>query len=82
MHSPSGLDSANGSSPGDLLPRWGLNPKVYARAVRFNAMLKARKSQPQTTWTELAHAAGYADQAHFVRECRELTNSLSVGVLR
>ncbi len=53
----------------------GLNPKVYARAVRFNAMLKARKSQPDTTWTELAHAAGYADQAHFVRECRELTNS-------
>ncbi len=53
----------------------GLNPKLYARAIRFNSVLKARKNQPQVTWTELAHAAGYADQAHFVRECRTLTDS-------
>ncbi len=53
----------------------GLNPKLYARAIRLNATLKARQSQPHATWTELAHAAGYADQAHFVRECRELTNA-------
>lgn len=53
----------------------GLNPKVYARAVRFAAVLKARQRQPMATWTELVHAAGYADQAHFVRECRDLTDS-------
>lgn len=53
----------------------GLTPKLYARAIRLNTMLKARQSRPEATWTELAHAAGYADQAHFVRECRELTNS-------
>ena len=53
----------------------GLNPKLYARAIRLNALLKTRRSQPQATWTELAHAAGYADQAHFVRECRDLTGS-------
>ncbi len=53
----------------------GMNPKLYARAIRLNAVLKRRLSRPQATWTELAHAAGYADQAHFVRECRELTNS-------
>jgi AraC-like DNA-binding protein len=53
----------------------GLNPKLYARAIRLNALLKTRRSQPQATWTELTHAAGYADQAHFVRECRDLTGS-------
>jgi AraC-like DNA-binding protein len=53
----------------------GLNPKLYARAVRLNAALKARQSRPEATWTELAHDTGYADQAHFVRECRELTDS-------
>jgi AraC-like DNA-binding protein len=53
----------------------GLSPKHYARTVRLNAILEARRRRPETRWTDLAYDAGYADQAHFVRECRELTGA-------
>ena len=53
----------------------GLNPRLYARAIRLNAVPMARQGKPQATWTQLVHAAGYADQAHFVRDCRDLTGS-------
>lgn len=53
----------------------GLNPKHYARTVRFNALLDARRRDAGASWTDLAHMAGYADQAHFVRECRDLTGA-------
>ncbi|MBA16740.1 MAG: AraC family transcriptional regulator [Sphingomonas sp.] len=50
----------------------GLTPKVFARTVRLNAVLDAKARYPTTAWTALVHDAGYADQAHFVRDCREL----------
>lgn len=53
----------------------GLTPKLFARTVRLNAVLDAKARAPRTTWTELAHEAGYADQAHFVRDCRALAGS-------
>ncbi len=53
----------------------GLNPKLYSRTIRLNAVFEARRKLPEARWTDLAHAAGYADQAHFVRECRDLTGA-------
>lgn len=53
----------------------GLTPKLFARTVRLNSVLDAKASAPRTTWTELAHQAGYADQAHFVRDCRALAGN-------
>ena len=53
----------------------GLTPKLFARTVRLNAVLEAKARSPRTTWTELVHGAGYADQAHFVRDCRALAGS-------
>ena len=50
----------------------GLTPKLFARTVRLNAVLDAKVRSPCATWTELVHDAGYADQAHFVRDCRAL----------
>jgi AraC-like DNA-binding protein len=50
----------------------GLTPKLFARTVRLNALLDAKARSPNVAWTELAHRAGYADQAHFVRDCRAL----------
>lgn len=46
----------------------GLPPKVYARTVRFNAVLAAKEASPDAAWTDLIYAAGYADQAHFIRD--------------
>jgi AraC-like DNA-binding protein len=51
----------------------GLSPKLYARTVRFEAALTARRNAPAKRWTDIVHEAGYFDQAHFVRECRALT---------
>jgi AraC-like DNA-binding protein len=51
----------------------GLAPKLYARTVRFDAALTARRIAPAKSWTDIVYGAGYSDQAHFVRECRALT---------
>jgi AraC-like DNA-binding protein len=53
----------------------GLSPKLYARTVRFEAALTARRRAPARSWTDIVHEAGYFDQAHFVRECRALTGA-------
>lgn len=50
----------------------GLTPKLFARTVRLNAVLDAKARAPDRSWTDLAHAAGYADQSHLVRDCRAL----------
>lgn len=53
----------------------GLTPKLFARAVRFNAVLAAREAAPDANWTQLAHDAGYADQSHFIRDCHALAGA-------
>jgi AraC-like DNA-binding protein len=57
----------------------GLKPKLFARAVRLNAVFEAKLRSPQTTWTQLVHGGGYADQAHFVRDCRSLAGDAPSG---
>lgn len=50
----------------------GLTPKLFARTIRFDHALRAHRSDPSRPWTDIAHEAGYFDQAHFTRECRAL----------
>jgi AraC-like DNA-binding protein len=50
----------------------GLVPKTAARLVRFERLLARVEDEPGR-WGPLAAAAGYADQAHLVREFREFT---------
>lgn len=50
----------------------GLTPKGLARVVRFAAAVRFIERGPGT-WTEVAFGAGYADQAHFIREFRSLS---------
>ncbi len=49
----------------------GLTPKRYARVVRFGRALAALPSAPSLS--RLALDVGYADQAHFNREFREMS---------
>ena len=51
----------------------GLTPKLYARTVRFDAVLEARERNPDLTWTTLAHRFGYFDQAHLLRDAHAFT---------
>ena len=48
----------------------GLSPKRMLRVLRLHAALHARRSG--YSWSAVAHAAGYADQAHLTRELRAL----------
>ncbi|MGY3341420.1 AraC-like DNA-binding protein [Bradyrhizobium sp. USDA 4472] len=48
----------------------GLPPKLFARTVRFDRALAARRKEPTRSWTDIVHELGYFDQAHFIRECR------------
>lgn len=50
----------------------GLRPKLYARTLRFNRVMDRRSERPDQSWTRLIHEAGYFDQSHFARDCREL----------
>ncbi len=50
----------------------GLTPKVYARTIRFDHVLRAHRNMPSRPWTDIVHEAGYFDQAHFIRECHAL----------
>jgi AraC-like DNA-binding protein len=48
----------------------GLTPKTLSRVARFQAVVRATEGQPRVEWARVAHAFGYADQPHLVREFR------------
>jgi AraC-like DNA-binding protein len=48
----------------------GAPPKRLERLARFARTWQQATLGPAATWTELAHANGYADQAHLIREFR------------
>lgn len=49
----------------------GIGPKTLSRIVRFNRALSLSKRQDDD-WAGIAADCGYADQAHLVREFRQL----------
>lgn len=53
----------------------GATPKGFARAVRFAAAQRALLLEPDTDLTDLAYRCGYADQAHFSRDFKELAGT-------
>jgi AraC-like DNA-binding protein len=59
----------------------GLAPKTAARLVRFNAVWRRLDEGRRPDWADLARDAGYADQAHLVRDFRQLTGTTPTGYL-
>jgi AraC-like DNA-binding protein len=51
---------------------FGYGPKALDRILRFQRLLKLLRSFPEASTASLALDAGYADQAHLVRESRRL----------
>lgn len=60
----------------------GFAPKSYARMVRLQRVLARLAEQPSLPLSALAHACGYADQAHFAREMRALTGTTPTQLRR
>ena len=50
----------------------GMTPKMFARTIRFDRALIARRDARDRTWTDIVHELGYFDQAHFIRDCHAL----------
>lgn len=73
------LAARAGLSPRQLQRRFveqvGLAPKLYARSVRFEAVLASRERQPGLTWAALAQQHGYFDQAHLLRDAHAFTGA-------
>jgi AraC-like DNA-binding protein len=51
----------------------GLSPKTAARLVRFDRVLGSLEQPGTAGWERVAAEAGYADQAHLIREFRTFT---------
>lgn len=50
--------------------RIGMNPKMYARILKFSKAYRLRETSSQLSWTNIAHEAGYYDQMHMIRDFR------------
>jgi AraC-like DNA-binding protein len=48
--------------------RIGMNPKYYARIIKFSTAYRLRESYPDMPWLEIAYRAGYYDQMHMIRD--------------
>jgi AraC-like DNA-binding protein len=48
----------------------GLPPKLLARVLRFNAVVRALERLPIPSWADVAMRHGYSDQAHLIAEFR------------
>jgi AraC-like DNA-binding protein len=58
----------------------GLAPKLFCRIQRFNQVFR-RLGQPSCDWVETALACGYYDQAHLIRDCRDLSGNTPAVLL-
>ncbi len=50
----------------------GVSPKHFARLARFLHSCHLLRHRPDRSLTQLAHAAGFYDQSHFIREFQAL----------
>jgi AraC-like DNA-binding protein len=55
--------------------RVGVSPKFFSRLVRFANAWVQKESSPQANWTEIAHACGYYDQMHLIRDFKEFAGA-------
>ncbi len=53
----------------------GLSPKTIARIVRLQSFLSAARAHPRASAAALAAHSGYADQAHLIRDFKELAGT-------
>lgn len=51
----------------------GLSQKFFSRIIRFNKALQLIENKDFSTFTNVAHEGGFYDQAHFIRDFKEIT---------
>ena len=58
----------------------GYSPKVFSRLIRFSKAYRMKENNPTTNWTSIAHACGYFDQMHLIRDFKEFAG-VAPGVI-
>lgn len=53
----------------------GYSPKLFSKLIRFSAAYRLKESNLDQSWTSIAHASGYYDQMHLIRDFKEFTGS-------
>lgn len=48
--------------------RIGMNPKMYARILKFSKAYRLRECFPEMSWIKICYEAGYYDQMHMIRD--------------
>ncbi len=48
--------------------RLGMNPKTYARILKFSKAYRIHEASPTLSWTKIAYEAGYYDQMHMIKD--------------
>lgn len=56
-----------------FMERVGLNPKTYARIVRFNRVYNIKNRFPARDWSHIAAQCGYVDYPHLAKDYKEFT---------
>jgi AraC-like DNA-binding protein len=59
----------------------GMTPKRFGRVLRFQRATTLARSAA-LDWTRVAHECGYYDQAHLIRDCRELADLTPGDLMR
>jgi AraC-like DNA-binding protein len=60
----------------------GVNPKAFAKLVRFHRALAAARANRAADWAGIAVATGYYDQAHLIGEFRAIAGVTPSALLR
>src|SRR5690606_20049000 len=53
--------------------RLGMNPKLFARILKFSKAYRLHEALPQRSWISIAHQAGYYDQMHMIKDFKVFT---------
>jgi transcriptional regulator GlxA family with amidase domain len=64
-----------------VLHEVGLAPQMLHRVFRFRRAFRLLDEAPPGTWARVAHAAGYFDQAHLIREFRRFAGAAPTAFL-
>jgi AraC-like DNA-binding protein len=60
----------------------GMNPKEYARIVRFQKALKFIQEQGKNiSQAQIAYQSGFSDQSHFIREFKEFSGYTPLSLM-
>jgi AraC-like DNA-binding protein len=51
----------------------GVTPKQFAKIARFNSVTRLLEEEAVLNWQDIFHKVGYFDQAHFIKDFKEIT---------